>query len=87
MKLFINSGVCERIWNGNIKTIQSSGKLKLCLSMPNYLAEKKRHENVDFVFDIEGISKKSFERELLLENISLQKTSKIPTVFVFQGKF
>ena len=76
MKLFINSGVCERIWEGNIKTKQSSGKLQLCLSIPNYLEKEKRHENVDFVFNIEGISKKSFARDLFFENISLRKKSK-----------
>lgn len=76
MKLFINSGVCERIWNGNVKTKQSPGKLQLRVSIPNYLEEEQRHENINFVFNIEGISKKSFERDLLFENISLRKTSK-----------
>ena len=42
----------------------------------NYLEEEQRHENINFVFNIEGISKKSFERDLLFENISLRKTSK-----------
>lgn len=76
MKLFINSGVYERIWNGNVKTKQSPGKSQLRLSIPNYLEEEQRHENIKFVFNMEGISKKSFERDLLLENISLRKTSK-----------
>lgn len=76
MKLFINSGVCERICNGNVKTKQSPGKLQLRVSIPNYLEEEQRHENINFVFNIEGISKKSFERDLLFENISLRKTSK-----------
>ncbi len=76
MKLFINSGVCERIWNGNVKIKQSIGKSKLSLSIPNYLEEKRRNEDINFVFNIEGISKKSFEKDLLFENISLRKTSK-----------
>ena len=86
MKLFINSGVCERIWNGNVKTKQSPGKLQLRVSIPNYLEEEQRHENINFVFNIEGISKKSFERDLLFENISLRKQVRIPTVLIFQRK-
>lgn len=46
------------------------------MSIPNYLEEEQRHENINFIFNIEGISKKSFERDLLFENISLRKTSK-----------
>lgn len=76
MKLFINSGVCERIGNGIVKTKQYPGKLQLRVSIPNYLEEEQRHKNVNFVFNIEGISKKSFERDLLLENISLRETRK-----------
>lgn len=77
MKLFINSGVCERIWNGeNVKIKQTIGKSQLCLSIPNYLEDKKKQEDINFVFNIEGINKESLEEDLLLENISLQKTSK-----------
>ena len=77
MKLFINSGVCERICNGgNEKIKQTIGKSQLCLSIPNYLEEEQRHENINFVFNIEGINKESLEEDLLLENISLRKTSK-----------
>lgn len=76
MKLFINSGVCERIWNGNVKTKQSIGKSQLHLSIPNYLEDEHKTENINFVFNIDGISKKSLEKDLLLEKISLRKTSK-----------
>ena len=77
MKLFINSGVCERICNGgNEKIKQTIGKSQLCLSIPNYLKDKKKQEDINFVFNIEGINKESLEEDLLLENISLRKTSK-----------
>ena len=77
MKLFINSGVCERICNGgNVKIKQTIGKSQLCLSIPNYLEDKKKQEDINFVFNIEGINKESLEEDLLLENISLRKTSK-----------
>lgn len=76
MKLFINSGVCERIWNGNVKIERSAGKSQLRLSIPNYLEGDKKQEDINFIFNIEGISKESLEKNLLLENISLQKTSK-----------
>ena len=55
MKLFINSGVCERIWNGNVKIKQSIGKSKLSLSIPNYLEEKRRNEDINFVFNIHNM--------------------------------
>ena len=53
MKLFINSGVCERICNGgNVKIKQTIGKSQLCLSIPNYLKDKKKQEDINFVFNI-----------------------------------
>lgn len=76
MKLFINSGVCGRKWNGNVKIKDSSSKKSLCLAIPNYLEEKCSQEMIKFIFDPEEISKEDLERDCLLKNVSLRKTSK-----------
>lgn len=75
MKLFINSGVCERLWDGKIESEKNNGISKCCLSIPNYLKNGHKQKNINFVFYIEGINEKSFEKDLLLENVSLVKTS------------
>ena len=75
MKLFINSEVCARIWT-DIKIIQSIDKSRLCLQIPNFLEEEQKKEKIKFVFNIEGINQNSFNKNLLLDNISLRKTSK-----------
>ena len=71
MKLFINSGVCERKWN--VKIRKGASKLQLCLTIPNYLEEKKKLEEIKFVFNIKGLRKESFNRNLILEDIYLEK--------------
>jgi hypothetical protein len=70
MKLFINSGVWERLPQDYV----TEGKSQLILSIPNYLEEKRRHKDNTFTFEIKGINRESFEGDLLLENISLRKT-------------
>lgn len=76
MKLFINSGICERIWDDNVKIKHPKGKLQLWLSIPNYLENEGKEENIKFVFNnINGLTKESFKNGILLENISLSKMS------------
>ena len=78
MKLFINSGICKRIWNGNgnVKIKQPLGKSQIHLFIPNYLEDEKKEENIKFVFNnIKGLSKESLKNGILLENISLSKIS------------
>lgn len=76
MKLFINSGVCERKWNGNVKIKKSSGKTRLCLAIPNYLEKENRQEKINFCFNVDEISEESLDNGVLLRDISLRKTSK-----------
>lgn len=76
MKLFINSGVCERIWKGNVKIKQPLGKSQIHLSILNYLEDERKEENIKFVFNnIKGLTKESLRNGILLENISLNKVS------------
>lgn len=78
MKLFINSGVCERIWKGNIEIKHSEGKSQLCLYLPNYLEDKKKEENIEFIFNnIKGLTREALiENDIFLKKISLSKMSK-----------
>ena len=77
MRLFINSGICERKWNVNIESKQYADKKQLCLSIPNYLETKQREEMIKFIFDdIEEISEKTLEKDYLLKDILLCKTNK-----------
>ena len=48
MKLFINAGVCERLWNDDTK-IKELPNGELQLKIPNYLEEKRKHEYITFV--------------------------------------
>lgn len=76
MKLFINAGWCGRKWNGNLKIKEILDKKQLCLSIPNYLEKEHRQEKIKFYFDLDKITEKSLEQDVLLENISLKRTSK-----------
>lgn len=76
VKLFINSGICEREWNGNVKITRSANKSQLHLTIPNYLEEEHKEESIKFVFNIGEISEESLKKDLLLENIFLRKTSR-----------
>lgn len=75
MKLFINAGLCERKWNNNVTIKTITEKKQLYMDIPNYLKEKNKQEKIKFQFDLDKISEESFDNDLLLENISLRKTS------------
>lgn len=77
MKFFINSGVYDgRTWYDNVKITQFANKTQLHLTFLNYLEEEHKEENIKFVFSIGEISEASLEKDLLLENIFLRKTSR-----------
>ena len=71
MKLFINKGICERKWNDNVK-IEEDSKLKL--SIPNYLETERRQEYIRFI--LPDIKERALEKDFLLDNVTLEKTSK-----------
>jgi hypothetical protein len=73
MKLFINSGVYKRICNDNLKIKHIKSKLKLCLSIPNYVEDNHIHETINFIF--EGVSKKHLDGDILFKDICLRKIS------------
>ena len=57
MKLFINSGICERKWNGNVQ-IEELEKSGLKLTIPNYLIKKRKNEFTDLMMEngLNGLS-------------------------------
>lgn len=73
MKIFINDGICGRIWNGNVK-VNKLPDSKIKLSIPNYIESKRKHEYIDFI--LPDITEKDFLKDILLEDVSLKKTSK-----------
>lgn len=79
MKLFINSGVFDRMWNGNVKIKKIAEQKKVCLSIPNYLEETHEIETINFLFSDEIIDAHDFNKEGYehkLDNISLKQESK-----------
>lgn len=74
MKLFINAGICERKWNGNVK-IKELSSFRLKLSIPNYVESEKKQEYIKIILP-EDIKEKDLEEDLLLEGVFLKKTSK-----------
>ena len=73
MKLFINEGICDRIWNGNVK-INELPDSKIKLSIPNYIKSKREHEYINFI--LPDITESDLLKDILLEYVSLKKTSK-----------
>ena len=73
MKLFINEGICEWKRKGNVK-IKELPNSKLKLSIPNYVEKEAKQEDISFIFS--GITERYFEKDCLLKNITLRKTSK-----------
>lgn len=73
MKLFINEGICERIWNGNVK-VNKLPDSKIKLSIPNYIESKKKHEYIDFI--LPDIAERDFLKDILLEEVTLKEISK-----------
>lgn len=59
MKLFINSGVCKRMWNGNVK-IRNLPDGKTKISIPNYLGEVREQEFINFI--LPSIAKKDLKK-------------------------
>lgn len=76
MKLFINSGICERMWNDNVK-VQETSSNTITLSIPNYSEEQSRQKFINFIFsNIDDINEGTLEDDLLLKNISLVRKGK-----------
>lgn len=69
MKLFINSGVCERKWNGNVK-IRELDNDKTELKIPNYLEKERREEYITFILPCVP---EDLEKDLTIQRISLHK--------------
>jgi len=73
MKLFINSGICERKCYGNAQ-IEELEDSKLKLTIPNYLIKKRKNEF--FTFELPGITEENLDRDCMLRNITLKKTGR-----------
>ena len=71
MKLFINEGICERIWNGNVQVTELPDS-KIKLSIPNYIQSKREHEYVNFI--LPDVTERDIRNDILLEEVSLEKT-------------
>ena len=74
MKLFINEGICQRIWNGNVKVNKLPDCNKIKLSIPNYLEFKGKNEYINFI--LPDLTARDFLKNILLEDVTLKKTSK-----------
>ena len=71
MKLFINSGVCKRMWNGNVKIRNlQDGKTKI--SIPNYLGEVREQEFINFI--LPSIAKKDLKKGIVVEYVKWSQT-------------
>lgn len=71
MKLFINSGVCERKWNGNVEISELDNGMTE-LKIPNYLENESREEYITFILPC---SPEDLEKDLLLEQVSLHRAN------------
>lgn len=75
MKFFINDGIYNRSWNGNVK-IENLPNGKLKLAIPNYIQGEARDEYINFIFEEEfGLVERDFCENLTL-NCRINKTSK-----------
>lgn len=72
MKFFINDGIYNRSWNGNVK-IKNLPNGKLKLAIPNYIQGEAREEYINFIFD--GVYALGKSDNIIL-NCKIKRTSK-----------
>lgn len=78
MRLFINSGVCKRKWNGNVSIRRKDGILTL--RIPNYNPKTSKHEYVEFILPTK-CTKKMLKNDVIILNLSLEKISENKYIF------
>lgn len=78
MKLFINSGVCKRMWNDNVK-IRNLPNGKTKISIPNYLGEVREQEFINFI--LPSIAKKDLKKGIVVEYVKWSQTRRNTYVF------
>ena len=78
MRLFINSGVCKRKWNGNVSIRRKDGILTL--RIPNYNPKTSRQEHVEFILPT-NCTKKMLKKDVVISNLSLVEESENKYVF------
>lgn len=78
MRLFINSGVCKRKWNGNVSIRRKDGILTL--RIPNYNPKTSEHEYVEFILPT-NYSKKMLKNDVIISNLSLEEASENKYIF------
>ncbi len=78
MRLFINSGVCKRKWNGNVSIRRKDGMLTL--RIPNYNPKTSRQEHVEFILPT-NCTKKMLKKDVVISNLSLVEESENKYVF------
>ena len=78
MRLFINSGVCKRKWNGNVSIRRKDGILTL--RIPNYNPKTSKQEHVEFILPT-NCTKKMLKKDVIIPNLSLEETSENRYIF------
>lgn len=78
MRLFIDSGVCKRKWNGNVSIRRKDGILTL--RIPNYNPKTSKHEYVEFILPTK-CTKKMLKNDVIILNLSLEKISENKYIF------
>ncbi len=78
MRLFINSGVCKRKWNGNVSIRRKDGILTL--RIPNYDPKTSKHDYVEFILPT-NCNKRMLKKDIVLSNLSLEKISENKYIF------
>lgn len=78
MRLFINSGVCKRKWNGNVSIRRKDGMLTLII--PNYNPKTSKQEHVEFILPT-NCTKKMLKKDVIISNLSLEETSENRYIF------
>ncbi len=83
MRLFINSGICDRKWNGNVSIRQKKGIVTL--RIPEYSEETLTQKHVEFV--IPNLKRRMLRTNTWVLNLKLQEEASSKERFIFTDTY